>query len=124
MKKTKLAMMWEIDESSMGCKFMASITKGWTFSQACLSVVSFCSSSSLEARVRVTTSTMPLLKSVARSREEEGRVEWKDEMIAEVPLPGPQPMSRIVIAEEKGECVLRRSVRRAIGMDMGALEIF
>lgn len=124
MKKTKLAMMWEIDVSSNGCKSMASITKGWTFSQAFFSVLPSCSSESFEVRVRVTTSTIPLLKSVARSRASEGRVEWNEEMIADVPLPGPQPISRIVVAEEQGECVLRSSIRRVMGMDMGALEMF
>ena len=45
-------------------------------------------------------------------------------MIAVVPLPGPQPISRIVVAEEKGRDSLRSEMRREMGMDMGALEMF
>ena len=54
---------------------------------------------------------------------EEGRIAWKEDIIAAVPLPGPQPISRILVAEEKAECVFRSSIRRVIGMDMGALEM-
>jgi len=72
----------------------------------------------------VTISTIPALKSVDKILLPDGSVSWKVEMIAAVPLPGPQPISRIVVAEEKGKWVLRSEMRREIGIDMGALEIF
>ena len=67
MKKTKLAMMWEIDEVGRGERFVASITDGWTFCQTALSVLPMSGNSeSFAARARVTISTIPELKSVAR----------------------------------------------------------
>ena len=72
----------------------------------------------------MTISTIPALKSVDKILLLDGSVSWKVEMIAVVPLPGPQPISRIVVAEEKGRDSLRSEMRREMGMDMGALEMF